>query len=229
MKSGGKKDDLEGAVEEEVASKGAAAEKDSAVKEKTKTGKSKAKATEKKSGKPLSVFGKGKSKAGKTSKKVKKEKEQIAELEDRLLRLQADFDNFRKRTLKEKSELYGRAHAEVFEELLPVLDHMDMALESVGEREEDDAFVAGVRMVSEQFVQVLGKFGLDSIDGSGKEFDHNEHEAISHIPSAEADENMVIAQVRRGYKLGDRLLRPAQVVVSSGVADTEEQQVNEEG
>lgn len=137
-------------------------------------------------------------------------------LEEQFLRLRADFDNYRKRTARERDELYRRANEDILSELLPVMDHLEMALNAVYEHGADDAFVAGVNMVSEQLAGVLGKFGLRPIDAGGLEFNHDEHEAISHIPSEDVPENVVMAQVRRGYFLGDKLLRAAQVVVSSG-------------
>jgi molecular chaperone GrpE len=143
-------------------------------------------------------------------------------LQDRLLRLQADFENFRKRTLREKNELYQRANEDLMEELLPVIDHLDLALQSAGEhggaQAADASFVEGVRLVATQLLSALGKFGLSPLDAEGQVFDHNLHEAIAHLPSSDVPENRVITQTRRGYKLGDRLLRPVQVVVSNGPA-----------
>ena len=134
----------------------------------------------------------------------------------RLLRLQADFDNFKKRTLRERNETYRRANEDLMEELLPVMDHMELALEAAAQHDADEAMVEGFRLVSEQLRAALAKFGLTPIDASAAEFDPNVHEAISHLPSADVAENYVIAMTRRGYKLGDMLLRAAQVVVSSG-------------
>lgn len=134
----------------------------------------------------------------------------------RLLRLQADFDNFRKRVARERSELYARANEDLMTEIIPVLDHMEMAISSAAEHGAPKALVEGVGLVSDQLKAVLGKFGLEAVDASGKQFDPNEHEAILHIESATVGENMVIEQTRRGYKLSGRILRPAQVVVSSG-------------
>ncbi len=142
--------------------------------------------------------------------------EQIKALNDRLLRLQADFDNFRKRTLREKGEIYKRANEELMEELLPVIDHMDIALQAAAQHNVPEEFTSGFAMVGDKLVAVLQKAGLKCVESEGKEFDPNLHEAISHIPSDEVKEGHVITQTRRGFMLGDRLLRPAQVVVSSG-------------
>ncbi len=139
--------------------------------------------------------------------------------DDRLLRLQADFDNFRKRTVREREETYRRANTDLMTELLPVLDHLELALKAASENATDPAFADGVRLVFDQMLGVLGKFGLSPIDAEGQAFDPGEHEAVSHLPSPDVAENHVMVQSRRGYKLGDRVLRAAQVVVSSGAPD----------
>ena len=138
------------------------------------------------------------------------------ELENRMLRLQADFDNFRKRVMRERSEIYKRANEELMAELLNVLDHLQMALEAAVTHDAPKAFVEGFQSVSDQLSGALTKFGLEPVDATGKQFDPNEQEAVSHIPSDAVPENAVITQTRRGYRLAGRLLRPAQVVVSSG-------------
>lgn len=140
----------------------------------------------------------------------------IAALTDRLLRLQADFDNFRKRTLREKSELIRQANENLVVELLPVLDHMDLALEAATRHGADDALIQGFRLVGEQFQTVLSRFGVTPLDATSGPFDPNIHEAIAHLPSPDVRDHEIITQTRRGYTLGDRLLRPARVVVSSG-------------
>jgi molecular chaperone GrpE len=140
----------------------------------------------------------------------------VEALQERLLRLQADFDNFRKRTLREKDELYRRANEDLMTEALPVLDHMELALEHARANGEADPLAEGFALVWEQMLSVLGKFGLEPIDAEGKEFDPNIHEAVSHLPSAEVPGSVVMTQTRRGYMLGGRVLRAAQVVVSSG-------------
>ena len=146
--------------------------------------------------------------------------------EDQMLRLQADFDNFRKRTLREKAEWYQRANEELIMELLPVLDHFEMGLQTAAEHKSDQAVTSGFKLVHEQLQSVLRKFGVVPIDAEGQKFDPHQHEAMTHLPSDEYEEDKIIVQTRRGYMLGERLLRPAQVVVSSGAAgaqvDTED-------
>jgi molecular chaperone GrpE len=140
-------------------------------------------------------------------------------LDDRYLRLRADFENFRSRMLREKTELYRRANEDLMLDLLPVLDHMDLALQAAEQHRADGdpgPLIEGFGIVRDQLMGALGKFGLAAVDAEGQTFDPNLHEAISHLVSDTVPENGVIAQTRRGFKLGDRLLRPAQVAVSSG-------------
>lgn len=154
--------------------------------------------------------------AGKADNKSKKTKSDLPPVDDRYLRLQADFENFRKRTLREKQDIYKRANEDIMQELLAVLDHQDLAFSSLSEEKAKDPVVQGFKMVSDQLLSTLHKFGLTPIEANGEEFDPHLHEALSHMPSPDVDENHVMVQVRRGYLLGKQLLRPAQVVVSSG-------------
>jgi len=147
-------------------------------------------------------------------------KEDKDSISDRLLRLQADFENFRKRTLREKNELYRCANEDLVQELLPALDHLNLALAAANTYSAHEPVVEGFKLVSEQMMSVLGKFGLIPVDAEGVEFDPGRHEAISRMASDAVPENTVITQVRRGYMFGDRLLRAAQVVVSSGSRET---------
>jgi len=140
-------------------------------------------------------------------------------LEERILRLQADFDNFRKRTLREREDLYQRANEDIMLELLPVLDHLELAFRAAGDAGVDHPLVKGFALVGEQLQQVLCKFGLLKIGTEGVPFDPNLHEAIQHLPSDSVPENGLIACTRAGYMLGSRLLRAAQVVVSSGAQE----------
>jgi molecular chaperone GrpE len=137
-------------------------------------------------------------------------------LQKQLLRLQADFDNYRKRTLREKQQVSQRALEGLLEGLLPVMDHFEMGLATARRHEAEATVVDGFQMVYDQMLGVLRKFNLEPIDAEGEVFNPHLHEAATHVPSEEHDADAVIAQTRRGYKLGDKLLRPAQVVVSSG-------------
>jgi molecular chaperone GrpE len=155
--------------------------------------------------------------ASKHQADIEKLKVELAIANDKVLRLHADFENMRKRALRERNEIYRRANEDIMTELLPVLDHLDLALaagEDVGEGHE--AIVEGFKLVSEQLMTVLKKFGLEPIDAEGQPFDTCKHESISQMPSETVPEGIVMTQTRRGYMLGDKLLRPVQVVVSAG-------------
>ena len=137
-------------------------------------------------------------------------------LKDRLLRLQADFDNYRKRIDREKKDWAAFANEKLVLEILPVLDHFELGLADAAKNGAPAAFTDGFQLISSQLRSVLEKAGVQPIDAAGAAFDPNLHEAITHLPSSDVPEGHVAAQTRRGYKLGEKLLRPAQVVVSSG-------------
>ncbi|MFH1969110.1 MAG: nucleotide exchange factor GrpE [Verrucomicrobiota bacterium] len=140
----------------------------------------------------------------------------LAQLQDRLLRLQADFDNFRKRTLREKSELFDSANQALMLELLPVLDHLQLGIQAASAHQADPAFREGLTLIFDQLMGVLSKFGLSPIETENQVFDPNRFEAVNTLPSATEPEGTVLALVRRGYMLRNKLLRPAQVIVSNG-------------
>ncbi|MDF7799711.1 nucleotide exchange factor GrpE [Pontiellaceae bacterium B1224] len=140
-------------------------------------------------------------------------------LRDQFVRLQADFANFRNRTQRERIELYQRANEDLLLEILPVLDHYELGLQTAEQHNADKAVVDGFKMVYDQFQNVLKKFNLEPIEAVGQEFDPHKHEALTHMPSEEYAAEICSNQVRRGYMFGDKLLRAAQVVVSSGPAE----------
>ncbi|HQN79622.1 MAG: nucleotide exchange factor GrpE [Lentisphaerae bacterium] len=140
-------------------------------------------------------------------------------LTDRLLRLQADFENFRKRMDREKKDWIAYANEKLVLELLPVLDHFELGLADSAKTEAPAAFTEGFRLIYSQLCTVLEKAGLQPIDAEGEPFDPHIHEAVTQLPADDVPENHVVAQTRRGYKLNDKLLRAAQVVVSSGPGD----------
>ncbi|MFA7368348.1 MAG: nucleotide exchange factor GrpE [Kiritimatiellales bacterium] len=136
-------------------------------------------------------------------------------LRDQLLRLRADFDNFRKRTQRERSELFLMANETLFLEMLPIIDHFEMGFKSAEEHKTDCSVTEGFRMVYNQLLDVLKKFNVTDIDTIGEAFDPHRHESLLHMPS-DKPAGIVIEQIRRGYMLGEKLLRAAQVIVSSG-------------
>ncbi|MDP2991145.1 MAG: nucleotide exchange factor GrpE [Kiritimatiellota bacterium] len=147
--------------------------------------------------------------------------EKLAQLQDRLLRLQADFDNFRKRTLREKNELFDSANQALMLELLTVLDHLQLGIQAASAHQADPAFREGLTLIFDQLMGVLCKFGLSPIETEKQVFDPNRFEAVNALPSAAEPEGTVLALVRHGYLLRNKLLRPAQVIVSSGPAQEE--------
>jgi molecular chaperone GrpE len=147
-------------------------------------------------------------------------KEEEEPLKLQMLRLQADFDNFRKRTQRERNELFTFANESIISEMLPVIDHFEMGFKSAEAHESAGAVTEGFRMVYNQLLDVLKKFNATPIDAIGETFDPHRHEAILHIPSDQPAET-VVEQVRRGYLLGEKLLRAAQVIVSSGPKENE--------
>ena len=130
-----------------------------------------------------------------------------------LQRVAADFDNYRKRTARDQEALVARAHERLVKELLPVLDDLERALDAAAEHEEAK-LEEGVRLVHRELSHVLQKEGLIAVDTEGK-FDPHEHEALLTQPS-EAEEGAILEVIQKGYRLGDRVLRPARVVVSAG-------------
>lgn len=142
--------------------------------------------------------------------------EEEESLRDQFVRLQADFANFRNRTQRERVELYQRANEDLLLEILPVLDHYEMGLQTAEQHDADKAVVDGFKMVFDQFQNILNKFNLTPIEAVGETFDPHKHEALTHMPSDEYAAEICSNQVRRGYMFGDKLLRAAQVVVSSG-------------
>jgi molecular chaperone GrpE len=135
------------------------------------------------------------------------------ELIDDLKRVAADFDNYRKRALRDQEALVVRAHERLVKELLPVVDDLERALVAAEEHEEA-RLEEGVRLVHRELRDVLSKEGLVEIETDG-EFDPHVHEALLTQPSAEED-GAILQVIQKGYRLGDRVLRPARVVVSQG-------------
>lgn len=139
---------------------------------------------------------------------------QLSDTQEQLLRLAADFDNFRKRAVREKEESAKYAIQGVLERLLPVLDNFEMALATAKNPEAAGALCDGVQMILGQFQSVLRDAGVEEINATGQLFDPTLHEAISQIETAEAAEGTVLQQFQRGYKLNGRLVRPARVIVA---------------
>lgn len=140
-------------------------------------------------------------------------------LRDQLLRARAEFDNYRKRVSRDMDQLRKTAAESLIRDMLPVVDNLERALAHADQK--DNPLVQGVDMVMKQFASVLTGRGLEPVPALGVAFDPNVHEALAYQPSDEHPENTVMLEYERGYKLGDQIIRPAKVVVSSGPAETD--------
>jgi len=145
-------------------------------------------------------------------------KQEAAASYDRFTRTAADLENFRKRTIREKDELRQFATAGLMEDVIPILDNLGLGLAAARQQAEGKSIVDGLVLVLEQLKSILARHGLKEINPAGQKFDPHFHECIAHQPSAEFAEELVMQVVRLGFSLNGRLLRPASVVVSSGVA-----------
>ena len=141
--------------------------------------------------------------------KLKKERDALL---DRLARLQAEFDNARKRSAREQQDFREYALADALQSLLPIVDSFDRALASADGASE---FVSGVQLINRQFHDTLSKLGLQPIEAKGHPFDPTLHQAVQMVETEEVDDHHVIDELQRGYKLKDRLLRPAMVRVAT--------------
>ncbi len=139
---------------------------------------------------------------------------QVEDAQQRALRAQADFDNYRRRTIKEKEELAQYASMKLITELLPVIDNFERALTAAQTAEDKDSFIKGVDMIFRQFNQVLQQEGLAQMETVGQPFNPDFHQAIMQVESDEHEEGIVVEEVQRGYMLKDKVLRPAMVKVS---------------
>ena len=139
---------------------------------------------------------------------------------ERLLRTTADFDNFKKRATRERQDAIRYANESLVQKLLPVLDNLEMAQSAAqsGEKGSVQSLCEGVAMIQQQLKSVLAETGLEEVEATGKPFDPNVHEAVSQQESDQIAEDHVLQQLRKGYKLRDRLLRPATVIVAKAPA-----------
>lgn len=139
---------------------------------------------------------------------------EAAEWRDKYLRLQAEFDNYRKRTLKEKMSLVESGGENVIKALLPVVDDVDRALAAMEKSDDVEALRGGVRLISQKFNEVMRQQGVSEIETVGKEFDVDVHEAVARFPIDGKNSGEIIDVVQKGYKLGDKVIRYAKVVVA---------------
>lgn len=153
----------------------------------------------------------------KTTAEIEKLKAEVACEKDKQLRLMAEFDNFRRRTAKEQLELIETANAKLLTKLSEVLDNFERAAHPDNNKQKDyDSFAKGILLIHDQFAKILTDSGLEQIDPVGQPFDPNVHEALLNQPSDTVPESHVIQVFQKGYKLKNKLLKTAKVIVSSG-------------
>ena len=150
---------------------------------------------------------------GKKKEKNDKKDEQIAELTDKVKRQLAEFENFRNRTEKEKSQMYMVGARDVIEKLLPVVDNFERGLKSIPEDQKDGPVASGMEMIYKQLITVLTDLGVTPIEAVGQEFDPNFHNAVMHAEDEELGENTVSEEFQKGYKYKDAVLRHSMVKV----------------
>ena len=143
-------------------------------------------------------------------------KQQLAESNDRFVRLMAEFENFRRRNAKEQLELIETANGKLLEKLSEVQDNFERAFASENKAKDLEAFEKGMQMIYNQFAKILTDAGLEQIDPTGAEFDPNMHEALMQQPSETVPEGHVVTVFQKGYKLKNKILKTAKVIVSSG-------------
>ena len=150
-------------------------------------------------------------------RKPKKDKkdEQIEELTDRLTRQMAEFDNFRKRTEKEKSAMYEVGAKDIIEKILPVIDNFERGLSAVTEEQKDDSCVTGMEMVYKQIMTTLDGVGVKVIEAVGQEFNPDLHNAVMHVEDEEAGENIIVEEFQKGYTYRDSVVRHSMVKVAN--------------
>jgi molecular chaperone GrpE len=156
------------------------------------------------------------------TEQLKEQAAKATENREQMLRVAADFENFKKRAARERQETTKYANESMLQKLIPVLDNFDMALAATSSAQKDtlQQLQAGVAMIHQQLRNVLTEAGLEELDATNKTFDPNWHEAVAQQESAEVPEGQVLQQLRKGYKLRDRLLRPATVVVAKKPSET---------
>ena len=150
-----------------------------------------------------------------TDRKEDKKDAQIAELTDRYKRLLAEFDNYRKRTEKEKSAMYEVGVKDTLEKILPIVDNFERGLATVSEENKEDAFVVGIDKTYRQLTTTLENMGVVAIDTFEKEFDPNIHNAVMHVDDENYGENAIVEEFQKGYMYKESVLRHSMVKVAN--------------
>jgi len=152
----------------------------------------------------------------KATDELEQARSELAEIRDRWIRLNADFENFRRRALKEREETYRFGHQGLAKDLLPAVDNLERAIDAARKSGVGDleSLLQGLELVQRDIGSVLAKHGVTEIEALGQPFDPSKHEALAQLPDESVPPNTVVQVLQRGYWLRDRLLRPAQVMVS---------------
>lgn len=158
--------------------------------------------------KEKSLFG------GKDKKKIKKLEQELGEANDKYARLYAEYDNFRKRTAKERDGIYSDAYVDALTQILPILDNLDRAAQ-FAEADAENPMAKGVEMTRKSFVETLEKMGVTEIEALGKSFDPNLHNAVMHVEDESVGENVIVEVFMKGYIRGEKVLRYAMVKVAN--------------
>ena len=153
-------------------------------------------------------------KFGRKNKKDKKD-EKIEELTDRLTRQMAEFDNFRKRTEKEKSQMYEIGAKDIIEKILPVVDNFERGIAAVPEEEKSNPFAEGMEKIYKQLMTTLEEIGVNPIEAVGQEFDPDFHNAVMHVEDEEVGENIITEEFQKGYLYRDSVVRHSMVKVAN--------------
>ena len=205
------------AAEEQDAAQEAAGEDTEAVAEETVEEEAASEASEEEALEETAEEGSEKGAKGLFKRKPKKDKkdEQIEELKDKLTRQMAEFDNFRKRTEKEKSVMYEIGAKDIIEKILPVVDNFERGLGAVTEEQKEDSFVSGMEMIYKQIMTTLDSVGVKAIEAVGNEFDPDFHNAVMHVEDEEVGENIVVEEFQKGYTYRDTVVRHSMVKVAN--------------
>lgn len=205
------------AAEEQDAAQEAAGEDTEAVAEETVEEEADSEVSEEEALEETAEEGSEKGAKGLFKRKSKKDKkdEQIEELKDKLTRQMAEFDNFRKRTDKEKSQMYEIGAKDIIEKILPVVDNFERGIAAVPEEEKSNPFAEGMEKIYKQLMTTLEEIGVKPIEAVGQEFDPDFHNAVMHVEDEEVGENIITEEFQKGYLYRDSVVRHSMVKVAN--------------
>jgi molecular chaperone GrpE len=142
--------------------------------------------------------------------------EECQALQDKYLRLAAEFENYKRLTQRDQRDFHRFANEQVLKELLPVVDNLERAIDSAKKNPESETIVQGVQLTLKQFLEILSRFGVRQISSIGSVFDPSRHQAVTRVEAKDKPENTVVEEYQKGYLLHERVLRPAMVAVAAG-------------